>query len=56
MIAVLSYPFPLVMTSGGALQRIGWPGLQVRGMIDASDAQTLVIELASGLAKKAYRL
>jgi glucuronate isomerase len=31
-------------------------GLQVRGMIDSSDAQALVVEFASGLAKKAYRL
>jgi glucuronate isomerase len=31
-------------------------GLQVRGMIDRSDAQTLALEMAVGLAKKAYRL
>ena len=31
-------------------------GLHVRGMIDRSDAETLVVELATGLAKKAYRL
>lgn len=31
-------------------------GLQVRGMIERSDAQILAIEMAAGLAKKAYRL
>jgi glucuronate isomerase len=31
-------------------------GLQVRGMIDRSDAETLALELTVGLAKKAYRL
>jgi len=31
-------------------------GLLVRGVIDLSDAETLVVELAAGLAKKAYRL
>ena len=31
-------------------------GLQVRGMIDRADAQMLAVELASGLARKAYKL
>ena len=29
--------------------------MQVRGMIDRSAAESLVVELATGLAKEAYR-
>ena len=31
-------------------------GLLVRGMIDRQDAESMVVDLAVGLAKKAYRL
>ena len=31
-------------------------GLLVRGMIDRQEAESMVVDLAVGLAKKAYRL
>jgi hypothetical protein len=44
------------MTSDGAPRPTGSAGLRMRQIVDRQEAESMVVDLAVGLAKKAYRL